>query len=137
VKGSGSFVKYQLPALVWCVAIFGFSAIPGIGIIRIPLRVDKLIHGSIYFILCLLVWRAFFYQVRYPRVQRRAILWAFFFSCLYGIIDESHQVLVPGRTPDVYDAVADGTGALVFVLFYWWVLRRRVQPSNAATFDKK
>jgi VanZ family protein len=32
---------------------------------------------------------------------------------LYGVSDEVHQAFVPGRNADVFDWVADTTGALV------------------------
>lgn len=34
---------------------------------------------------------------------------------VYGLVDELHQILVPGRTPDVLDAVADAAGVLLAV----------------------
>ena len=126
-----SFVKYRLPAFVWSIAIFGLSAIPGISSLHIPLRADKFIHGAIYFILCLLVWRAFFYQSRCPFLRRWAIGAAFLYTIAYGILDEFHQVYVPGRTPDPMDVVADGTGALlcVFFLLGWRWRRKQAQKS--------
>jgi VanZ family protein len=38
-------------------------------------------------------------------------------SLLYGISDELHQGLTPGRTPDVMDLVADTLGAALGVAF--------------------
>jgi len=32
-------------------------------------------------------------------------------ATLYGVSDEFHQSFVPNRTPDVYDVLADATGA--------------------------
>ena len=31
---------------------------------------------------------------------------------VYAALDESHQILVPGRTPSIYDVALDSTGAL-------------------------
>jgi len=137
MKGSESFVKYQLPALIWCIAIFGLSALPGIGSLRVPIRVDKLVHGTVYFILCFLVWRAFFYQSVYPVLKKQAILFAYLFTCLYGVVDEFHQIYVPGRTPDPLDALADGTGALAFVLVLVWWSWREKRLSDDEVFDKR
>ena len=131
-----SFLKYQAPALLWCIAIYALSAVPLVSRMKIPLRADKLVHGVLYFVLCLLVWRAFHYQSRFSFLKNRALLSAFLFSCLYGLIDEIHQIFVPGRTPDIYDVVADGTGAFLAMLFFWW--RRRDESRNAVqnAFDK-
>ncbi|MGA1489936.1 MAG: VanZ family protein [Planctomycetota bacterium] len=34
--------------------------------------------------------------------------------------DELHQGLVPGRTPDFADLLADGVGIGVAALLWWW-----------------
>ncbi|MCI0706339.1 MAG: VanZ family protein [Ignavibacteriae bacterium] len=127
---SRPFLKYHLPAVVWCASIFVLSAIPGAAAIRIPPGVDKIIHGIIYFVLCLLVWRAFYYQSGYPTLQKRALLSAFLFTVIYGGLDEFHQIYVPGRTPDIMDVVADGTAALLCVLVLMWWLRKRKRVSE-------
>ena len=49
----------------------------------------------------------------------KAMALAFVFSCLYGISDELHQLFVPGRNADVYDAVSDAAGALIVITVLW------------------
>ncbi|MEZ4273606.1 MAG: VanZ family protein [Myxococcota bacterium] len=34
-----------------------------------------------------------------------------FITILYGLVDEFHQSFVPGRSPDLLDALADAAGA--------------------------
>jgi len=43
------------------------------------------------------------------------MLYSLLASILYGATDEFHQVFVPGRTPEIYDLVADGVGALICI----------------------
>lgn len=131
-----TFIRYQFPAILWCIAIFALSAIPRVPVVKFPFRVDKLAHLVLYFILCSLVWRAFFYQSRIIILRNRALLFAFLFSCFYGISDEFHQLFVAGRSADVYDALADGTGALLWVLFSWWSSRRNSRGTANDRFDK-
>jgi VanZ family protein len=131
-----SFALYQLPAIIWGVAIFGLSALPGIGVVRIPVNVDKIIHAVIYLVLCLLVWRALYYQAKFPNLQKRAILAAFLFTLAYGALDEFHQIYVPGRTPDPMDVVADGTGSMVVVLVLTWRYWKQNRSKTTGTFDK-
>ena len=45
-------------------------------------------------------------------------------SSLYGVSDEVHQSFVPGRTSDVFDLVADVTGALIGALGVAFLRRR-------------
>ncbi|MDT8388607.1 MAG: VanZ family protein [Thiogranum sp.] len=56
-------------------------------------------------------------------------------ASLYGISDELHQALVPGRSSDVLDWLADTTGALLAVIVLVWLSRllpaARRQPDNS------
>ena len=49
----------------------------------------------------------------------RAAAVAVMFAGVYGFTDEFHQWFVPGRTADVYDWIADSTGATIGVAFAW------------------
>ncbi len=122
---TSGFLKYQLPALVWSVTIFGLSAIPRVPVDISVLGADKLLHAVVYAVLCALVWRAFWYQNRSELLRRHSISGAFLLACVYGILNEWIQMQVPGRSSDVYDAIANGTGALVVVLVLLWRRRRR------------
>jgi VanZ family protein len=113
------FAKYQFPLLGWILLIFGLSAIPNVPTVKFIIAPDKIAHTGIYFLLCLFGWRAFFHQEKYAWLRRNALLAALLFTILYGVLDEIHQIYVPGRTPDVFDALADAFGGTVFVLWIW------------------
>lgn len=74
----------------------------------------------------MLVQRALFFQVSFDWMKRQSVILAFVITCLYGVSDEFHQKFVPGRTPDVYDVVADAIGGLFFLGTYL-VWRRKGQ----------
>ena len=112
------FLLYQVPLLLWVVIIAVISSIPKLSVISSPLGVDKLVHALIYGVLCWLAWRAFRFQSRSLFLREWALLAAFLFTVLYGIVDELHQYCVPGRTSDILDAAADGGGALLFVVWH-------------------
>jgi VanZ family protein len=130
VKQFSSFLKYQFPALLWCLTIFGLSAIRRVPVIRFPIQVDKVVHTVLFGILCFLAWRAFFFQPLFPRVREKAMTLAFVFSCLYGISDELHQLFVPGRSADVYDAIADAAGALIVITILWLRAEQKKQSGE-------
>ncbi|MBI5788116.1 MAG: VanZ family protein [Candidatus Schekmanbacteria bacterium] len=71
---------------------------------------DKLAHLIEYGILGWLLYRAFRYASPYSKY---ASVLAVIFATLYGISDEFHQSFVPGRVPDVYDAVFNSGGAIL------------------------
>jgi VanZ family protein len=125
-------LKYQFPPILWLVLIYGLSSISKFPTLKTPIGFDKIVHAVLWFVLCAFTRRAFFFQERYQWLKAHALLVAFLFAVIYGASDEFHQQFVPSRTPDVYDAVADTVGALLFVVIFWiWKRNRRPQPEPA------
>jgi VanZ family protein len=60
-----------------------------------------------------------------------ALLAAFCFTVLYGVTDEIHQLWVPGRSSDLLDALADATGALLFIFMFHLMQRIRSRSGRA------
>ena len=86
-----------------------------------PLR-DKGVHFLEYALLGLLMAHAV--RVSWP-AQRLRYLASFWVTCGLGLVDELHQVYVPGRTGDAKDLMADAIGAaLATVLYAAWARRR-------------
>ncbi|CAA7603119.1 VanZ-like [Acididesulfobacillus acetoxydans] len=120
--------NWLLVAVLWCVVIFGFTALPiftgkNTGIVleqfaHVPLRnlkslnvlVRKTAHVVVYAVLALLLFFA---------TGHRAVL-SYGLATLYAASDEFHQIFVPGRTPAVQDVMLDSAAALIVIL----VLRR-------------
>ena len=109
--------RYQLPLLLWVILIFVLSAIPNVPSFKFIIGPDKIAHAGIYFVLCMLGTRAIYYQNIWPWGRDHALQMALLFTLLYGILDEVHQLFVPGRWADVYDVCADAFGGLVFAAF--------------------
>ncbi len=109
----------------WCFA-FLLTHVP-LGDVKGPSiqGVDKLIHFSIYFVLTWLGARARSVSVA-DRSHRLMIRWAFVFAA-YGVVDEWLQGFV-GRTPDVYDWLADITGIALATGWLAWRIDRPISP---------
>ena len=74
---------------------------------------DKEIHAVVYLGLTLLAYRA---AMMIPmRHAFDPIAQALVISALYGILDEIHQLFVPGRHTELRDWLADMTGTLIAV----------------------
>jgi VanZ family protein len=69
---------------------------------------DKLEHALSYFVLAILGSFAF--------RERRRLLYLFILLCAMGGVIELLQAFSPGRSPDLIDAIANGTGAAAGVL---------------------
>lgn len=107
----------RIPSLVWTFIIFILLVLPGNMLpnenhLTIP-NLDKLIHmilfGSFVFL-----W-SFYFAAKDPKNVKsgKRFLRILVIACLYGIAMEFIQkYLIPNRDFDLYDIVADITGAV-------------------------
>ncbi len=85
---------------------------------------DKNLHAIVYGLLSGLALRAFA-GGRWRGVTRATVGLAVTLATLYGVSDELHQRLVPARSAEVWDVVADALGATVAALAAWgWSIIR-------------
>jgi VanZ family protein len=120
------FFQYQFPLLIWAIVIFILSSFETLPHIETPIIAeDKLGHILIYFVFSWLSYRALFYQTKFPLLKRWSLVGSFLLSCLYGYLDEVHQLFVPGRTYEYFDMLADAIGALLFIIPYVLIDRRK------------
>jgi len=102
--------------------IFTLSSIPGNYLPEQPFNLfDKLVHATLFGILAYLIYRAFQYQDKNLFLKNFSIAIAFLTCVIYAMFDEIHQEFVPGRTPDITDALADIVGGAftsLYLLFY-------------------
>jgi VanZ family protein len=108
----------HLPWLLMLVLIFLQSSLTSeILSIKIPKGIDKLIHFSIFGLLGWLMTRGVYMST--SQYIKNNFLWLVpLFCLLYAISDEFHQALVPGRSPDIFDIIADIAGVVFFMLLY-------------------
>jgi VanZ family protein len=118
--------------LLWAVAIFLSSSIPSDQLPNLAiLGFDKVVHLSIYCILAFLIHRALRRQTHLEVLQKNALSATIVLTIIYGISDEMHQMVVPGRNATVYDVLADGIGASSYAaLFALWQRRSRSHHSR-------
>ncbi|MCX6133640.1 MAG: VanZ family protein [Ignavibacteriales bacterium] len=108
--------KYLIPLIVWAIAIYFLSDIPASLLwFHMTPGVAKIIHAFLFFVLCFLTWRAFYFQPNFELMRNGAYLGSFSFCVVFGILDEYHRNFVSGREADFYNVVADIGGALLFV----------------------
>jgi VanZ family protein len=82
----------------------------------------KLGHFVGYFMLSLLLFRAWRATLPRARASRWSISWArlsFFMTVLVASLDEWHQTFLPSRTGRWQDVVLDGSAALVAQILIW------------------
>jgi len=128
------YVKYWIPLVLWMSVIFwmsteAFSAqntsliiepvirhlIPSISQERVNTihgAVRKLAHLTEYFILGMLLFRAFRSGSKELRMRRWAF-WSIFFVVLCATADEFHQSFVSTRTASLLDIGLDALGGIL------------------------
>ena len=106
------------PAVLIAGAIFAASSLPRAQLPEVGFPgIDKLEHGLAYGLLGAALARGW-------RWQRPAWRWlatwfaAWTVALAYGLSDELHQLLVPGRMFDLADLLADGVGAALGAAAY-------------------
>jgi VanZ family protein len=114
--------------VIYAVAIFIASSIPQPPTLP-QIVTDKSLHGGLYAGFALVILRAL--AKRWERVTVLTAGAAIVAAVLYGITDEFHQSFVPGRTSDVADVYADGTGATVAVTVAWLIARFGTRGAGA------
>ncbi len=76
-------------------------------------QMDKLIHAGVYGVMGLLALRV---TGRFAATgKRRAALYAFLISFIFGAFMEVVQSFIPVREGSVYDCIANGVGAFIGV----------------------
>lgn len=94
------------PALATMTAIFVASSVPGSALPpQLGLGWDKVLHAGEFAVVAAALYWAL-------RGGPRAALLAAAAAIAYGVADELHQALVPGRFADPIDVIADAVGAV-------------------------
>lgn len=108
-------IKYLLP-VAYMILILISSSIPmereikGIEfVMRIDARLQNLLHIPIFGLLAFL-WIRSFSELKYS--IRKTLFLSSFISLIYGIFDESYQLLIPGRYSSVGDIVLNFMGII-------------------------
>jgi VanZ family protein len=111
-----------VPAIVWLGVIFAVSSVPGS---NVPGGWSVQGHLAEYAVLGILVVFALGRPVD-PRVALAVLA----FCAFYGLTDELHQILVPGRTCDPLDWTADVLGSSAGISVA--IVARRVHARTTA-----
>lgn len=76
---------------------------------RMPRNFDKVIHVCAYIPLAYL----FYLSLKKSGINRYTFVLAVICASIYGLTDELHQFIVPGRDASVGDFMADALGAFL------------------------
>lgn len=111
------YIKYWLPPIIYCFLILAQSTLD-FPVTKLQ-SFDKLLHFSVYFLLGILIFRAFSTISKSIHIIF-IVLMSVFVSALIGLSDEMFQIFAPSRTIDridvLYDISGSTCGIIVFLL---------------------
>lgn len=105
-------------------AILGASSVPGMKLPHVPVSFFA-IHFFVYLLFgCILMWWRM--SAHCPN-RAGSLVQSSFIGSMYGLLDETYQQFIPGRTMDPVDWVMDVTGvvtgASLAALISLWIRR--------------
>lgn len=118
--------KFQLvyiPLIIYWIVLLIATSIPADHMPSVGVG-DKFSHFFAYLILSALLYFAFSLQEKYSTLKNNPALISAGIASVYGIFDELHQMLIPGRSAELLDWIADFCGAIVGVLIARYIYTR-------------
>ena len=113
------FLRWYLPLLLWATTILILTSIPTLKPQSLGFNAeDKLAHFGVYYSLGLLRVRALGSGYR---AENRVLLKSLLLGVSFAALDEAHQILIPGRSGDIFDFLADSLGILCALITFWLV----------------
>lgn len=114
---NGTTKNRWLPVILWACLMLIITSVPAPVLPPAgPIGIDKLIHCAEYMVFSILMIRAS--NLGGGKPGKRKILAA---GLVFALLDELHQLLIPGRFFDLFDLAADSTGILLGQLFHYWL----------------
>ena len=112
-----------LPLIIYWLILFIATTLPTE---RLPSLgfTDKINHFIAYFILAVFVTLTLIYQRKSRLLFEKAPVATIVICLLYGAVDELHQFMVPGRSAETLDWVADALGTTAAVLLIYFLINR-------------
>ena len=117
------FLRFWFPVILYSGIIFYVSSIPNVTTPLQEIQFDKILHVLEYMPFGFFVARGIYSEK--PSISRQMI-WVLVLSVsfLYGISDEIHQSLVPGRSAGIIDIIADTIGGVIGGYIYLIIASR-------------
>lgn len=111
------------PLIVYWTILFTATTLPVESVPTFAIS-DKIHHLVAYFILSALLYLTLIYQRKSKTLFTYAPSAAILIASVYGALDETHQIFVPGRFADILDWLADFVGTLFGVLLISYLIKK-------------
>ena len=97
----------HLPLIIYWIILFVLTSLPtGLAIETRDVS-DKLLHFGAYGLLSVLLYLNMYFQNKFIKLKNNPATFTLVIASIYGLLDEIHQMFVPGRSAEFLDWVAD------------------------------
>lgn len=131
-----SHKKYliYLPLIIYWAILFILTSLPtGLAIETRDVS-DKLLHFGAYGLLSLLLFLNLHFQNKFQLLKKYPAILTVLIASFYGLLDEIHQMFVPGRSAEFLDWMADFSGSVLAVFITSFILKKMQQIENQNSF---
>lgn len=123
-----------IPLVFYWLIIFIGTSLPSDELSNIIELGDKIKHFIAYFVLAILLGLNLHFQEKWKNVSINYLLYTYIICTFYGILDELHQILVPNRSAEFYDWIADLLGSTMgIILVYFFIKFLKTRNQNLET----
>ena len=117
-------------AIGWAGIIFYLSSQPGIDAPLLFPGQDKLFHLIVFAMLGFFLMGSMKANSGGYRIIQ--VWFVILLVAAYGVLDEFHQYFVPGRTVDIFDALADAAGGLLGAWAMYYLVKMLASRSSVS-----
>lgn len=111
-----------LPLIFYWILLFTLTSLPSQSVPSVGVN-DKVEHMLAYFGLSFLLYLALRFQKRSITLRNYAFIFTFFIIFFYSVLDEVHQLLIPGRSCELLDFLADMVGGILGIVVIRLLIR--------------
>lgn len=119
-------VAYILLSIYWAILFIG-TTLPGSQVPSLGMS-DKSKHFGGYMVLTILLYITLLFQDKFKVLKHHSAVAAFSIIAVYGVLDELHQRLIPGRSCDINDWIADMIGVTIGLIILKLFLKKKLHP---------
>lgn len=108
-------VLIYLPLVFYWIILFTLTTLPTESVPSVGVS-DKIEHLLAYFVLSILLYLTLLFQKKSVLLKNYAMLFTLLIVFTYGVLDEVHQLMIPGRSCELLDFLADVLGGIIGII---------------------
>lgn len=120
---------FYIPLVFYWILIIVLTSLPSNSLPKVALS-DKVNHFLAYFGLAVLLGGTLFHQRKFNFLSSNYILATIIIASFYGLVDEIHQLFIPGRYCELYDWLANFVGVIAGTFFIYLFLKGKEKRNS-------